>query len=223
MLLRKYLTVAPYATSLLLPLILAGSVLSAQPTPRLTTTDIQQAIRLGTDGKPEPYLLHHASANAKTNPVILAAIYTPFLRVAFASRAAHLAGHELNPDNVSAHLIEPIVYVAFRWYCCEPSVAPEPKVLWSPNAFPQRSDRPSWLNGTAPLWIERGIAALDEFGADPPYQDILFVAGFPVSSLRPDHDFVIYRRTDVPGGLPDGTSTSVHYGHVLPAELATWR
>ena len=67
---------------------------SAQPT-TLSPTDIEDAIRLGWYHDPEPYLLRGPGlpwAKTTEGRVTVGAVYTPFIRVALASKAARLTG-----------------------------------------------------------------------------------------------------------------------------------
>jgi hypothetical protein len=186
----------------------------ADPVERLSAKDIQDAIALGIEREPQPYLLRHASAGSTPNRVVLAAIYTPFLRVAFLSRAAYVAGRILTPDDLDAQITQPVVVVAFRWYCCEPYTDPEPRIVWAPI---RQAIGPSLAEASAPLTVSAGVSALETFGATAPYDDIRFVARFPMSFLRTDHDFVIYRSD------PQNHGMSQRYGHLLADDLATWR
>src|ERR1700737_1758941 len=74
--------------------VLSAPPLFAQASDTLTPKDIDEAITWGMDGVPSPYLLHHDGPPGKVNPAIVAAIYTPFLRVALAAKAALSAGRD---------------------------------------------------------------------------------------------------------------------------------
>src|SRR5437773_11763910 len=87
----------------------------------MTPQDIVDAIRLGNTGDPKPYPLHHMHSPRQTG-VVVAVVYTPFIRVALASKAARLSGQPLETADVAHGLTEPVVYVAFRWYCCDERV-----------------------------------------------------------------------------------------------------
>src|SRR5579871_1092548 len=68
---------------------------------RLTPRDINEAIEWGLNGDPVPYLLHHLGEPGRVNPVIVGAVYTPFLRVALAAKAASQAGRSFAERDVS--------------------------------------------------------------------------------------------------------------------------
>ena len=67
----------------------------------LTSTEIDEAIAWGmrdAPNDPAPYLLHHLrAAPERVNPVVVGAVYTPFLRVALAAKAARTDGRPFTP------------------------------------------------------------------------------------------------------------------------------
>lgn len=87
--------------------------LEAQPQV-LTRAAMEQAIAFGATHEPRPYLLRHGGR--EDNPVVVGAVYTPFLRVAFLSYAATQRGEKLEPADVDPAVTEPLAYIAFRWY-----------------------------------------------------------------------------------------------------------
>jgi CheY-like chemotaxis protein len=116
--------------------VLSAPLLLAQASDRLTPRDIDEAVKWGMHGSPTPYLLHHKGPSGKINPVIVAAIYTPFLRVALAARAARSAGRDFASSDVTPRLIEPLIYVAFRWYCCVDREHGNDPASWDPTRPP---------------------------------------------------------------------------------------
>lgn len=200
---------------------------SAQPLFRLTGSDIDEAIRLGMYGHPQPYPLYHAGNRLPTNEntVVVGAVYTPFSRVAFAVKAAHLEDRTLSLQAIDPDLLRPIAYIAFRWYCCDPLstaasvdplAGPQPKIAWA-------SDLASWQRGASrPLWVKPAAEALETFGAQLPYDDVVLVAAFPMDALRPNHVFAIYKDYPPTPDAPLG-SRSVRYGQIRAAELSDWR
>ena len=80
----------PFRRRVRLPLVVACALLAtpvrAGSTGTLTSKQIDEAIEWGMNGDPAPYLLHHAGPPGRVNPVIVGAVYTPFLRVALAVR-----------------------------------------------------------------------------------------------------------------------------------------
>jgi hypothetical protein len=213
--------------------VLSAPPLFAQASDTLTPKDIDEAIRWGMDGEPTPYLLRHDGPPGKVNPAIVGAIYTPFLRVALAAKAARSAGRDFASGDVTPSLIEPVIYVAFRWYCCvdpdhgvdlaswDPSRAPADYQIAMPGDRVARSH--SRLRVTAsPLSISRDISLLARFGGDLPYRDVVLIATYPVSVLPSGPSFVIYRKWPSPS-FPQGKTTSILVGQVTPEDLHRWR
>jgi hypothetical protein len=82
----------------------------------LTPASLDDATAWGVLGDPEPYPLRSWGRPGVVGPNVLGAIYTPFLRVALASKAARLTGRPFDFSDVRPAWLEPVVYVAFRWY-----------------------------------------------------------------------------------------------------------
>jgi hypothetical protein len=176
--------------ALVLVTIVAVTVpLGALPAATLSPKDIADAIQLGNFGEPAPYRLHGRSVDPRRrNAFELAAVYTPFVRVALAARSARDAGHVLLPDDVDSKLVEPSVFIAFRWVARDSehadSVYAEPQVFWIFKRNIDRRGLPRPRNGTDPICVKRGndaTALLASFGAERPYDDFALVAAFPSS------------------------------------------
>jgi hypothetical protein len=191
----------------------------------LTRPDVEAAIALGERVVPEPYRLRHAGR--PDNPTVVGAVYTPFVRVAFLARAAFERGRHLQADDIASEWTSPLVYIAFRWYCCDNGVPPEaasaiaaaePRVVMlplarrAPESVPFRVDGARHVN---PVWSRPGTALLDAFGAPPPWDDIALVAAFPVDVLEQGRPFVVYKDT--------GRGQSIRIGVVRAADAASWR
>ena len=212
--------------------VLSAPLLLAQASDTLTPRDIDEAIKWGMNGDPTPYLLHHKGPPGKVNPVIVGAIYTPFLRVALAAKAARSAGRDFVSSDVTRSLIEPVIYVAFRWYCCVDPEHGNDLASWDPNRPPVDykiavpGDRlvgsHSGLRVTSPLWASRDISLLSSFGGDLPQGDVVLLAAYPMSVLTGDPNFVIYREWPSPK-VPQGRITSMLVGEVTPEDLTHWR
>src|SRR4051812_46997058 len=97
--------------------LLLGQRVAAQER-ALTASGLDDAIRLRESGEPAPYLLHNKQRDDIVNNGVMAVVYTPFVRVALAAKAAWDHGRHLEKDSLPPGLLEPVVYVAFRWYCC---------------------------------------------------------------------------------------------------------
>jgi hypothetical protein len=220
------------------PAFLACAVLSAtllaQSPDTLTPRDIDEAIKWGMEGDPTPYLLHYEGSPGKVNPVIVGTIYTPFLRVALAANVARSAGRDFASSDVTPSLIEPVIYIAFRWYCCVDSDHGNDLASWDPSRPPVDykiavpGDRVvrshSRLRVTAsPLWTSHDTSLLASFGGDLPYRDVVLIASYPMSVLTAGANFIIYREWGPSPTFPAEKNTSMLVGQVTREDLTHWR
>lgn len=198
--------------------VVSSLALGAQAPAPLSPKLIADAIELGTYGEPAPYRLRHAGGRTP-NPVVVGAIYTPYQRVALAARTARMAGRTFTEADVTALLIEPVFYVAFRWYCCgaeqdkdtfNPLVLSDYKIALVPARGLSPLAPQNLQEATQPVWIRRDVSLLDPFGGVP-YDDVVLVAAYPMEALTADRHFVIHRQMDV------------RFGRILASELASWR
>jgi hypothetical protein len=190
----------------------------------LTMQDVEEAIRWGEDGIPSPYLLHHAQTQGTTSNVVVGVVYTPFVRVAFLSKAAHDEGRRLAPEDIPASVLEPVVYIAFRWYCCDVDHG-ELNSYHPLSPFDYHiatGGSPPGLRGvrTRPLWVTGDLTPLAAFGGVP-YSDAVLLAGYPISALNEPSDFVIYRNISNPSNGNPGTLMEI--GRVTTADVLKWR
>jgi hypothetical protein len=192
----------------------------------LTAADVDDAIRLGETGQPAPYLLHNKQREDTVNNGVMAVVYTPFVRVALAAKVAWDEGRHLEKDNISPALLEPVAYVAFRWYCCVDSDHGD-RWNWHPRTPPFDYDvaTPASARGwgviARPLWVRRDLSLLDEIGGIP-YDDIVLIAGYPMSVLSQPSDFGIYRSWPSPID-PRHQDTGMIVGRVTAADVRGWR
>ncbi len=208
------------------------------PSTLLTSSAIQEAIDWGRSGAPEPYLLRHiGDAPNRPNTVVVGALYTPYLRVALASKAAWASGQNFTIADVTPSLVEPVLYVAFRWYCCDTD-RPDPASF---NPFEPRDYHVAWVARTGhspnprelaaavpPLWIRHDVELLGDFGGQLPFDDVVLVAAYPLATLTTGHHFVIYRngppvRLEGPGNIAIPSWQSRRIGGVRAEELRLWR
>jgi hypothetical protein len=134
---------------------------------------LQDALELGRRGEPIPYTLHMNSAGSGD----AGKVYTPFVRVAMASRTALLSGNELSVSDLPDWLTQPTTYVTVRWYCTDDEGCALPA---GPIAV--RLLRPR-LPPLAPVWVSRDFELLRRFGADKPSADTVLIAAFAVASV----------------------------------------
>src|SRR4051794_29792606 len=73
----------------------------------LTPSEVDDAIRWGDTGDPSAYVLHHAQNEGTTSDVVVGLVYTPFVRVALAAKAAHDRGERLDREDLPQTLVEP--------------------------------------------------------------------------------------------------------------------
>jgi hypothetical protein len=213
----------------------ASPTLEAVPA-AMTRAAVEEAIAFGATHEPEPYLLRHAGRD--DNPVVVAAVYTPFLRVAFLSHAASQRGERLDPAAISPALTEPHAYLAFRWYCCDPPDALDlagvkPQVLMLPApalSVAQPTGRMGLLkmleSGVRPAWLTDGGGVLRSFGAAAPFDDITLVAAYPLDTLRALRTFVVYKwlvvREDMDVTQLPASAGTFRYG-VVRGDVSRWR
>ena len=208
------------------------------PQHALSAHDIDEAIDWGRSGEPQPYLLRHIGDSPHhPNPVVVGAVYTPFLRVALAAQDAWRRGQMFTVADVDETLLEPSIYVAFRWYCCDrdhpspdsfrPFDPPDHQVALVPRTTHSPTPR-ELASAERPLWIRRDISLLDRFGGGLPFSDVVLIAAFPLNALTADHHFVIYR-TGSADRLPridEGASPkwgTLRIGAIRAEELRWWR
>jgi hypothetical protein len=215
--------------------LLPARPLRAQLTATLSPDDVRAAIVWGTSGEPAPYPLHHRSADpAKENPVIVGVVYTPFVRVALAAKQAHDAFRDFSNDDLTPSMIEPLAYVALRWYCCDPDHGQDLDRFhpFSPfdykvavaghDRFSESYLRLAGLKLLPPVWVKRATSLRSRLGGSLPYPDIVLVAAYPIADISAGTDFIIYREDLTPGaaGFP---ARDIRNGRVTAADLATWR
>jgi hypothetical protein len=192
----------------------------------LTTAEIEAAIKWGESGNAAPYLLHHAAQPGTTSDVVVGAVYTPFVRVALVAKAAWDGGQHLTREDVPSPLAEPVVLIAFRWYCCDSDHGDQ----WNyhplePFDYKVGTPGQTWNWARAilarPLWVRRDLAMLNALGGIP-YSDVVLLAAYPSSALSQPSDFVIYR--DIPNTInPRGPATEAQVGRITTADVQRWR
>jgi hypothetical protein len=202
-------------TVLLIGITHAGVMpVRAQPI-ALDARAIEQAIEWGRSEDPEPYRIFHAPGEGRNRNVV-GLVYTPYLRVALAARAADEAGLRLDPASLPAWLVAPVVHIAVRWYApCElGGVDSRPAVrATTPDAM--LSGVALGRGGTPPI-NELESAILTQFGGPPPFDDITHVVTYPLDLLRQDVDLLVFNRDN-----PD--QLCVERGRFLRSSTETWR
>jgi hypothetical protein len=209
-------------TILAIALVIASTGGAAGQPGALSRATVQEAIAFGLSGDPRPYLLRHArDRNGGTNDVVVAALYTPFLRVAIAARSAREEGRVLDPNNLPGWLVAPDLLVAVRWYLGEPCefepAMAEPLVTAVPRGAstgPLHS-----ASGWHPLQVYPGSALLRAQGVPQPFTDVAVVVTYPVELMRKDVDLLVSKQ-----GLRDGREGACVLRARIPStELTSWR
>ena len=186
----------------------------------LAPDDIDQAIALGMANEPPMYPLVHVDKSGEpTSGLAAGTVYTPFLRVAWASYRRAQSGQPLRFEEVPSWMTAPVIYVALRAPVPQPEESRESASLTVvPPNFTTccREPQPSLVT---PVWVADDTDPLWRFGAPPPFDGPTMVAAYPLATLDPGVHFVAYRRFETLTGL---TSTEVR-GWVDSDTLADWR
>jgi len=215
--------------------LLAARPLRAQLTATPSPQDVRAAIAWGNSGEPAPYPLHHRSYDpAKENSVIVGVVYTPFVRVALAAKQAHDAFRDFGEEDVTPSIVEPLAYVALRWYCCDPDHGQDLEhfhpftpfdykiAFASDDPFTESYLRLDGLRLLPPVWVKRAASMRSRLGGSLPYDDIVLVAAYPMADISAGTDFVIYR-DDLTPSASGFAAREIRDGRVTAADLATWR
>ena len=150
----------------------------------LTPEDITQAIEWGQSGRPEGYPLRSAFPRNKTPP---GAVYTPYLRVALAARAAREEGRTFTTGDVTAEMTAPLIYFAIGEVgenplpaAPLPADAPLAMRLITEHSCPGSSRR----REISPVWTRRDVAAFLRHGLRPKWSYMF--AAFRLEEVKPD-------------------------------------
>lgn len=183
----------------------------------LTPQDITQAIEWGQSGRPEGYPLRSAFPGNKTPP---GAVYTPYLRVALAARAAREEGRTFTTGDVTAEMTAPLIYFAIGEVGENPlPAAPLPvdaplaMRLTTEHSHPGSSRR----REISPVWTRRDVAAFLRYGLRPKWSYMF--AAFRPEDVKPDTRVELYRE------FREGSHREVLAtpGLVTEADVASWR
>ena len=126
----------------------------------LTPADIAQAIEWGQSGRPEAYPLRSAFPRNKTTPGV---VYTPYLRVALAARAAREEERGFTAEDVTSEMTAPFIYFAIGEVGEDPR-PPGPLLADTPVSMRLITDHSragsSDRREISPVWIRREVPAL---------------------------------------------------------------
>ena len=173
----------------------------------ISQSDIEQAIKWGAEGEPEPYplVLHNT---------ITGAVYTPFVRIALASYNERRSGRQLTPDKLPAWLTEPLIYFAIKWVPSrdEPPPQDAQMVLVKSGMLP--------VNDSAvhALRVSNDVATLTRFGVKPPFPGGMIIGVFPSSAVAAGHDVLAFDRWH-----SQGRGGRYRGGRLTDEDLRKWR
>jgi hypothetical protein len=185
----------------------------------LDSASFQAAVDWGRSNDPEPYLIYQAANDRRgtgTSRIIVGAVYTPFVRVALAARAARHADRALSPSDIPEWLIAPVVHIAVRWHtgCALAPGASHPNVEIVPEGA--RLGGPQGPGGLRPLGESPGVEALVSLGGTPAFSDASQVVTYPLSVLTQDVDVIVFNR-----GAED--RLCFERGRLTRGQTQTWR
>ena len=209
-------SVARYLASSLGLLLLWADVADGQRA-SLTPDQIAEAIVWGQSAQPDAYVLRSPFAKNKTPPGV---VYTPYLRVALAARAAADHGREFTVEDVTAEMTAPLIYFAIGDHGTDPLPAaslpadtPLSMRLITEHSNPGSSRRkvilPAWVRFEVPSYLRYGVRA-----------DWSYALGaFPIEHVQADTRVELYREHR------EGSRRQVLAapGLVSQADLQTWK
>ena len=187
------MNVWPILGSLIASLLLASICDPVAPGARhsLLPDEIAQAIEWGRSGQPAAYPLRSAFPKARTTP---GAVYTPYLRVALASRSAREEGRMFTARDVTPGMTAPLIYVAIGASGDDP-LPPEPLPSTTPlsmrlvteHSHPGSPRR----RVMSAVWVRREVPAFLRYGLRPQWSYVF--AAFPVDQVKADTRLELYR------------------------------
>jgi hypothetical protein len=192
----------------------------------LTIEEVRAAIEWGTTAEPRPYLLHALGPpgpdGVRATGGYAGAVYTPFVRVAFAARAARRQGRAIGVHDIPAWLTAPVADIALGFGSAPPGRETLPKeatVAVVPRSMAVSCrEPPSTLFD--PVSLTHDGSLLERFGAEVPVENLAWVATYPLEALRTDLAFVACRWVDLGAA---GWTTQESRGGIAPKDLKYWR
>jgi hypothetical protein len=191
----------------------------------LSQREIAEALADGGRSEEEvplaPYSLKHHLGRSRGPNV---AIYTPYLRIALASRVAHKDNKSLAPADLPEWITSPNVLVVFRSPCppddCSYAAGARmhnytrdlpPSVVFSgPHTAADDATRPR----TSAVALAHDLRFLEAIGGQP-FKDAVLAAIFPIEAVRPGASLVArwdFGMDRVPSG-----------GRITSADTRGWR
>ena len=199
-------------------LVLGGLGSVAADIGAVTPQLIDEAIQAGQTSSPGPYPLY----NQFQKPIVVGELYTPFIRIAMASRRAADEGRILKKEDLPAVVTEPVVWVRFFLLNSLPPEDQEHAAV--PPLFGLVKAKDFSPSGATPaVWVrsmDRALLVRHSWDVSGTPSDL--VAAFEVSSVKPGYDFVAFRKWEV--DAPEGKSRIWQLrGAIRDQYLARWK
>ena len=183
----------------------------------LDRASVLEALELGRHGNPGPYTLHMTRSGSGA----AGAVYTPFVRIALFSRAAHRQGRTITAADLPEEMTQPVTYVVVQWYCLNsncslPADTVPIGVRLTPHDPCYCAPSVTHPGAILPLWVTRSFNALKAFGAETPKLAVA-VAAFPINGIKSD-----YWVSSCAGTNPTQCDDS-RGGPITSNDISTWR
>ena len=193
--------------------------LIARPAAGLNLDELQKAIGEGYAARPTTYRLGRVTSTASDVSTELAGtVYTPFLRIAWASHTAAQSGQRLTATDLPGWLSTPVVYIALRSPAdtlARTFGRPAITILHAGEPTCCDAPQPTLVH---PVWIADDATPIVRFGAEVPFEDLGLVIGLPASALQAGVDIVAFYRL----AGPDGRRSVEMRGRITADDLLAW-
>lgn len=195
----------------------------------LSEPEIQAAIQLGSTGSPEPYPLRWRMGRKPYT--VVAAVYTPFVRVACWVRLQDGAEH-VRVNDIPKDLMTPVLIVAVpdEPRCCTPPLAVGPptsvRAALAPTIVNRNVDTHaqvvmiSDLDSHPATWSTTDVSFLRRFDPTVAARTSALVA-FQTQDVRAGYTIVLEQRFRALEG--PGIHTFMTNGNVVQEDVADWR
>jgi hypothetical protein len=205
-------------------LFVTSSTVTAAVVRLLDDDAVRAAIDWGIHGDPQPYFVDNVHPSLRTgeySPVI-AAIYTPYVRVATAAAIAKQHGHQLDVLDITPEMRAAVFHVVYRWPRKEDGPPTSPYTL-------AQQDHEAWvrkMRTATPFWQTRDPGewqGLVNIGVAIPFSDPVLIAAYPMSEMVAGQHLIIYHDLDpdfVPGAIP---ASLMQIGWVSETDIQSWK
>jgi hypothetical protein len=210
-------TLAAHQLAIVVFLLLLCGVATSGQKHGLTSEDIAEAIKWGRSGHAEAYVLKSPFLKNKTAPGV---VYTPYLRVALAARAAADSGKQFAAEDVTKEMTAPLLWFALGDHGNDPlpSAVMPPDTPVSMRLVTHHSTPGSPLRQVIPAsWVRFEVPSYLRYGLRPDWS--YAVGAFPIEHVTADTRVELYREHR------EGSHLQVLAapGLVSQADLQAWR